>query len=411
MRIAVFDHQLNFGGGLRFITNLLIAIRKQHPEIQITFFCNQNKIIETDLNQVLIINKIAIGHLSVFDINKPNSSLFSRLVRYLKRNIFKINGVAFDFENALSLEISECSENFDLAYFPWPFFLKCPKTKCPKVATFHDFNFKYFFGVQIFGNEQTQFLNESINEWMKDTLPVVSTHFMERELLSFYPNVKRVNVVHLGSLNMYHDKEVNKEDHFPFKFLLDKPYFLCPVHLTVHKNIGNIIAAASLVNSNEIKFRLVFTGKFSEVISGKSSYFGLNTDEKRDKDVYGLGYVTDAEMNELLRNSFAVLNASLYEAGNGVGLDAWPLGIPVIQSNIPAFEEHINLQKFKAFSFDPRNVQSLSKAIEECLSNKIQRETNISESLAASRQLDWNIVANKYVKIFDEAIKHKNYAN
>ncbi len=210
---------------------------------------------------------------------------------------------------------------------------------------------------------------------------------------------------------MYQHKDLITDDEFEYKYLLDKPYILFPVHITSHKNIGNAIAATSVINQKGLKFRLVLTGGYTEHIKGKSNYFGLETGDSTEPDVEGLGYISDKQMHYLQHKAFAVLNTSLYEAGNGVGLDAWSLGVPVIQSDIPAFEEHINLQGVRAFTFDPRNANDIAKAISECFESVEKRQYFVKESLAASKKMTWEITANKYLKIFTDLTQRQINGN
>jgi len=411
MRLAVFDHQLSYGGGRRFLSNLLCALADIDHNIEIVLFCNQRNAGKSEDFKAFKKHRIVVKPLKSLESADYQKSLIERSFRYaikkIKPNYYK----ALSGKDYLADEIAAMSNGFDVAYFPWPFLMKAPETSCPKVATFHDFNFKYFFGVQVFNKDQLKFLNDSIRDWLKDTTPVVSTNFMKNELQYFYPEIKRVNVIHLASLNRYDHEQVIPDHLFEYKYLLDKPYIVFPVHVVAHKNIGNVIAAASIINKDHFKFRLVLTGNYTEMISGRSSYLGLINEDAEEADVHGLGYVTDIQMHYLLQRAFAVLNASFYEAGNGVGLDAWPLGVPVIQSDIPAFEEHLNLQGFSAFTFDPRDVRSIVKAIEECLYNVPLRESNIEKSLVASKNLRWEVTAGKYLEIFRSICQNKIHGN
>lgn len=410
MKIAVIDHQLNNGGGVRFLVNLLFGINEVDKDVSITLFCDIKK-AEKLLNISEFKNRgIHIENLNSLDIPKIviHTSIVKRAYHFAVKKI-RGNNIAtiLPVEDRLNTEIAELSKDFEIIYFPWPYLLKRPNTSCPKVATFHDFNYKYFFGAPIYSYQQLDFLNSSIEEWLEDTVPVVSTNFMKDELEKFYPRSLPVSVIHIGSLNSYDKRPLISSEVFEYKFLLDKPYIVFPVHLTVHKNIGNVIAATSIINKFGLRFRLVLTGGSTEFINGRSGYCGLSYSESDDKDVYGLGYISDEQMHFLLKNSFAVVNASLYEAGNGVGLDAWSLGIPVLQSKIPAFEEHLNLQNFKAFTFDPRNVETMVEAINSCLENANQRNINIQESLVAASKLSWNSISKRYLELFKTAIKNK----
>ncbi len=404
MKVAVFDHQLNPGGGMRFMTNLVINLKKVKPQIEIVVFCNKHKINGLGIVELLEHNHVKVQQLNATLLaNKPNGRL-KRVIKFLLKKI----GISFaeiNEEGELLQEIEENSKQFDIAYFPWPYLIPNVKIHCPKVATFHDFNFQYFWGAPVFSEQMLDSLNLNINNWLSDTTPVVSTNFMKSELQNFYPKVKNVHVVHLSSLNIFQDvKDVNNNFE-KFNFLKNKPYIICPVHMTVHKNIGNIIAAASIVNNSSLKVRFLFTGSNSAIVNGKSNYLGLDIGNMQEQDVFGLGYITDSEMNFLLRNAFAVLNASLYEAGNGIGLDAWPIGIPVIQSNIPAFQEHIELQSYKAFTFDPRDPNELANAIVECLNNKDLRKEYVEASLVASQKFKWSDIASQYLSIFENQFK------
>ena len=404
MRIAVFDHQLNPGGGMRFMTNLVIHLKKVKPQIDIVVFCNKQKIDGLGIVELLEYNKVKVKQLNAtLKANKTNGKIKRALNFVLRKIGFSFSEINWEAE--LLHEIEQNSKQFDIAYFPWPYLIPNVKVHCPKVATFHDFNFKYFWGVPIFGKQMLDSLNLDIKKWLSDTTPVVSTNFMKSELQKFYPEVKNVNVVHLSSLNICHDVKDANDNFEKFSFLMNKPFIICPIHMTVHKNIGNIIAAASTVNKDGLKARFLFTGSNSAIVNGKSNYLGLDTTAKEMQDVFGLGYITDGEMNFLLRNAFAVLNASLYEAGNGVGLDAWSLGIPVIQSSIPAFQEHIELQGFKAFTFDPRNPNEIANAIIDCLNNNALRKEFVAESLTASKNVKWSTTASQYLSIFEKLIK------
>ncbi len=381
----------------------MCALADVDSSISLTLFCDVEQATKLHGFEELTGRNITVKQLHSAQSDKPYN-LSKRAVRYLVRKVKP----RFYERKELEDEIMNVSKDFDLAYFPWPYLMKSPKTVCPKVATFHDFNFKYFFGTLVYNHDQLRLLNESFIDWMEDSFPVVSTHFMENELRKFYPNVSSVNVIHLASLNMYHKEEMLADDQFSYPHLLNERYILFPVHITSHKNIGNVISATAIVNKKKLRFRLVITGNHTAIIKGKSSYLGLENAGDEQGDVLGLGYVDDKQMHYLQHKAFAVLNASLYEAGNGVGLDAWPMGIPVIQSNIPAFEEHLQLQGVKAFTFDPKDVSSIVKAIEECLDNDEKKISFIKDSLAASVSMTWSKTATQYLKLFTSVLQKKN---
>lgn len=405
MKLAVIDPVLNKGGGIRFLKNLIFTIHKNFPSIELCLYFDIKNKSNHDVVSFFVNNGIKIKNLESFKLKTQSTKVIKRAFLYFKKKIYR--NKILDFHTALKNEIEQISNEFDLIYFPWPYFIDSPLTSCPKVGTFHDFNFRYFFGSNIFSNEETIMIDRSIKNFLIDTFPIVSTVFMRNELIKFYQPANQPAVIHLPSLNFFKEKEISIDvNNLSYNHIFLKNYIVCPVHLTAHKNIGNIIAAATLVNANKTFCRFIFTGSGTECLNGQSSYLSL---EKRmsysdDFDIVGLGYISDEEMNYLIRNANAVLNASFYEAGNGVGLDAWALGVPVIQSRIPSFDEHIELQGFKAFTFDPRNPRDIADQIIECLSNQELCNYYVNASLIASKKLTWDITAHQYVKIFEQIL-------
>lgn len=399
MNIAIVDTQLNYGGGMRFLTNLCLSLRKNHSDCRITIWCNKEKLQETGSLELFYKHEIKIEQLVQPTLKK---SFGVKVRSYIKAKL-KVRKLSYG--DRLRSQISTISSQYDLIFFPWPFFVEPTELFCPSVATFHDFNFMYFFGVPIFSSEQLNFLKRTIPIWLENTHPVVSTNFMKEEVIKFYPFVDNVDVVHLSSLN-HHQEALICSIPFPkFDYFVNGQFILCPIHATSHKNIANIISAAAVVNKvKNVKF--VFVGSGSQIINGHAEELALNTafSNGEVQNIIGLGYVSDEEMNYLLLKSIAVLNASFYEAGNGIGLDAWAAGVAVIQSNILPFAEHLVMQGYDAFTFDPKDYRDMASSILECLNNDEMRKTKIAKSLTASQKNNWQITASKYYDIFTQVI-------
>jgi hypothetical protein len=75
------------------------------------------------------------------------------------------------------------------------------------------------------------------------------------------------------------------------------------------------------------------------------------------------------------------------------------------QSNIPAFEEHLQLQGLQAFTFDPKDVSSITEAIEECLGNSDKRAGFVNQSLIASKKMTWHTTAIHYLELFTSLLQ------
>ena len=405
MKLSVFDHVLNQGGGLRYLTSLLISIKKQRPEFEITLYCDIRKLREHESYDLLEKSGIQICSITMPILSIKRKAHF--LCFFIYNLIFKGKVV---FTNPFHMKyllksIERVAPIYDLAFFSWPYYIELPKIGSPIVAIFHDFNYKYFFGMPIFDRLTTKILNENIEIWLQHCIPVVSNNFMHSELKKFYPETGHVHVVHLPSINPIfssHDSVLD-QDIIPNEY---GEYILCSSHMVTHKNIGNLISSLYLVNQERVdKIKMIITGGGTEMINGKSGYLSLEPADKKDADVIGMGYVSNEKHNSFILNSIAVINASFYEAGNGIGLDAWQMGVPVIQSSIPAFREHLNLQGYKAIEFDPRDPMSIANAITLAINDKKLCESNVNESLKAAQSNNWELAAGKYISIFEEAIK------
>ncbi len=113
-------------------------------------------------------------------------------------------------------------------------------------------------------------------------------------------------------------------------------------------------------------------------------------------------------MDALTQTARIVVSTSLYEAGNGPGLDAWARAAPVAMSDIPAFIEHIEIQDVRAQIFDPRNPKDIANKLAAILSDPQRAKNDALYSQQALKKLTWEIVAEKYSAVFDKAITEAN---
>lgn len=120
--------------------------------------------------------------------------------------------------------------------------------------------------------------------------------------------------------------------------------------------------------------------------------------------MYGLGYVSNEQIDALIQCARVVVSTSLYEAGNGPGLDAWGKGVPVAMSDIPSFTEHLEIQGVKAQVFDPRSPLDIANKIDEILLNPAQAQRDAKTSFEAISRWNWDVAAKKYLAVFDEAL-------
>ncbi len=410
MKLAVIDHVGNPGGGSRVVRALLPALKSLRPDMEITYFGNHVSIQRENMEAEFASSGIRVEKLN--SVRLVNEGMFGvkrsiSLVRLLQEKYGKyISFLSPYFTGAVHKEVEQVVNGFDLAFFPWPFFLECPKLDCPLVGIFHDFNFKYYFsGVSTFGVRHSEQLNRQMPIWLNNSTPVVSTKFMADELSKFYPDyASKLHTIHLASMSTVTTINADNAKEVVSKLGINKRYILYPTNLCAHKNIGPLLAAIPIIKNRGHDVVLVLTGPAVDVINGHACEIGVEPNFG-EQDVFGLGYVTNMQMDALIQCASVVVSTSLYEAGNGPGLDAWARGVPVAMSNIPAFLEHIYVQDVRAEVFDPRNPLDIAEKIQNILANPEKSKTDALHSQEAMNKTSWLQTAEKYLTVFDKAIK------
>lgn len=411
MRIAVIDHIGNYGGGSRVVRALLPAIRKVRPETEISYFGNpvsmQRENIQKEFHQVSIsvtpLNSVRLPSKGLF-----NLEISAKVIRYFQMCFWKhLRNLPYVLSGEVHREVEKKVKGYDLAFFPWPFLISVPNLKCPLVGIFHDFNFRYYFtGRCTYTKQQEDRLRKEIPEWLQKATPVVSTHFMASELAKFYPEFsQKTRVVHLASMSTMSAIGEQEAKEVVRSLGVISPYILYPTNMHSHKNVGQIVLALRVLRKQGYNLRLILTGPGTERIRGRACDIGVELGHVA-QDVLGLGYVSNLQMDSLVQYAAVVVSSSLYEAGNGPGLDAWRRGVPVAMSNIPAFVEHLDVQGVKAEVFDPHNPMDIALKISAILSNPERAAIEAAFSREALKEVTWEQTAEKYFEIFEESLNN-----
>jgi len=365
IKFAIFDQKNNAGGGERYTSKILSSFSKYNNELDIDYYgfeeqIKKNKFI-SKFSKINFINLTSLelrekGIFKIYKSNKLISTLQDRFKDYTAYLPSYISGnLKKEMENRLN--------KYDVVIFLWPYFLEYPEIKARKIIILHDLNFKYYFsGQSTFNKKRISTLNRSLEKWIKNSDVIVTSNFMKSEFNKFYPKFKKnLRVIRMGS---FCNLDIKKIKNYRF---LKYPFILCPSNTMGHKNISSLIRSFKLIKKFKKNMKLVFTGPGTEILNGieDNDYLKL---QDNNLSIYGLGYIDNNEIDFLIQKAKVVVNCSLYEPGNGSGLDAWEIGTPVAMSNIPAFKEHIDYLGVKAELFNPLNPIDISKKIKKILS-------------------------------------------
>jgi glycosyltransferase involved in cell wall biosynthesis len=163
-----------------------------------------------------------------------------------------------------------------------------------------------------------------------------------------------------------------------------KPYLLFIGRLEERKNIVRIVEAFELLKEKyQIPHKLVLVGKAGfryERIRDYIQHSAFNI------HIRELGYVTEEEKWELLRNADVFLFPTLYEGFGIPVLEAQSVRVPVVTSNTSSLPE---VAGEGAVLVDPTSVESIAEGVQRLLSDQGLRSGIIEKATHNVSRYSW----------------------
>jgi glycosyltransferase involved in cell wall biosynthesis len=163
-----------------------------------------------------------------------------------------------------------------------------------------------------------------------------------------------------------------------------KPYLLFIGRLEERKNVGRMIEAFAILKEKyQIPHELILIGKPGfgyERIAHKLQATSYKIEIKE------LGYVTEEEKWELLKNADVFLFPTLYEGFGIPVLEAQSVGVPVVTSNASSLPE---VAGNGAIFVDPESVESIAEGIYQVLSDPELRSGIIEKAAHNVNRFGW----------------------
>lgn len=172
----------------------------------------------------------------------------------------------------------------------------------------------------------------------------------------------------------------------------DGKTILCVGTLCPRKNQERLIEAFASLCVTHPDARLTLVGKR-----------GWNDDDimtlaRSTKNVEWKNYVTDNELDELMRTSAVLAFPSLYEGFGMPILDAMRIGLPVVTSNVGSMKE---VADDAAVLVDSHNIRDIANGIRVLLDDAPRRAECIEKGKARAKHFDWA----RTVDLFLEGIR------
>jgi glycosyltransferase involved in cell wall biosynthesis len=396
MKIAFVENMPVAGGIIRYGVNLANAIAKI-PGNSVVFYTHEQNYLS---NKALYEDKHN-SFSTVILYGTKRKIIFSNRIDQL---LFKIFGISR--ESLVKKEILEKTKDDEVVYFTCAHHSFFIPVKGKSIATMHDLNWNYIFGVPLFSKQDGIEIRRNFQKWLENSTIVCSTNFIKEEVIRFFNYQKQIHVIHLSSLSQI--KSSSNNDKSVKDLGIEKPYILYPGHLMPHKNHLFLFRAFYELMQNkdyEGKFTLVLTGGGTNYFEyAKAGKFGAEIANQEDYNIRGLGYVKNDEMDSLISNAHLVISPSLYEAGSGPAIDAWGAGIPVIISNIKPHVEQINFYDIDCTTFDPLDLNDCVNALTNTLDNIDEMRITSKKSIEKIKFNNWETVAKQYYEVFSQPV-------
>lgn len=179
-----------------------------------------------------------------------------------------------------------------------------------------------------------------------------------------------------------------------------KQYILYVGQQSDYKNIKRLAAAHQQLLKTYPDLGLILVGKKNNAIRANETYFA----SKQYKNILFTDYIPDQQRDWLYTNASAYVFPSLMEGFGLPGLEAMGYGAPVVSSNATCLPE---VYGEAAHYFDPTNVDDMTRAINDVLSNKSLRNGLIARGYEQLKKYSWRRMAEQTHAIYMESLNEK----
>jgi len=209
---------------------------------------------------------------------------------------------------------------------------------------------------------------------------------------------EKIRVIYEGYEETFQISERSLETGIVFSqtdFLSQKPYILFIGRLEERKNVTGIIRAFEKVKEKyTLPHTLILVGKPGY----KYSLIQQKIQENTQKDwIREMGYVTEKEKWEALRNADVFVFPSLYEGFGIPLLEAQSVGVPLITSCTSSLPE---VGGEGAIYVDSQNTDVLAESIYTLVSDKKLRDAIIEKGTENVRRFSWQKCADAIYSLF-----------
>lgn len=408
MKVLVWAPFVNLGGGARLLASLVEALARQ-PEIERLRLATPAAFQVNALNggrlEHVHLPESLLRRLLTGDGATARLPVWSHLRGYLRRYLLPRQTAWLH-----ARWLKRLSSDVDVVYVFWPqqqLFVPLP---VPIVCTYQDTTFLDF--PEILGSKTTAAEKARAMQWVSGAARIVVSS------AAALANLQR----HCASARddfaiIYHNILPFVPSHAPPQIDLPPRYVVYPANTNVHKNHDMLLIAWSRFRYRE-QYALVLVGEGTQILAAdwdtaRSTYWqhdrlvGLaeRLGLRRSSNLLALGYVSDAELDAILRSAAALIMPSLAEGGGSYPVEeALFFGVPVLCADIPVMREHFSKRSIEPIWFDPLSPDAIAQALERFVEHKARYQAEARAATTDPRPT-WDDVAAQYVEVFRSVIR------
>jgi glycosyltransferase involved in cell wall biosynthesis len=292
-------------------------------------------------------------------------------------------------------------EKADVIHFPYNWSFPFRKTT-PSILTIHDvipLNFReampfftnYFLyrpGIRLAGRLNDRIA--TVSEFSKQDISTKTGASLDK--ISVIPNGLREPFAE--------DKDLEAE--LAERFQIHDGFILYVGGIHERKNVARLIRAfATLVQEQDFPGKLLATGsvsgapyqeKMKDILDGVVAETGMA------ERVVFTGFVTDEELEALMRMTHFMIYPSLYEGFGMPLLEAMQVGTPVVTSNLTAMPE---VAGGAALLVDPFDVDDMANTMSKLLGDGDIRQDLIRKGFEVAKGYSWQRTSEAYLALYE----------
>lgn len=410
--------------GIFFTTYNILKELLNHPEIEVTLYCDykriwyMDKLMKTD--KFLAKSKLLEGkdicnslialftHL-IFKYQKNDTTkdnLYKKVIRFIAYRSFHI----YDKFKKENQKLAKRIKDFDVYFSSYELIPKevLNYDKIKRYLLLHDvipLIMDDFYGKM---NYSKQWMKNLINSLNKNDYYFTNSEYTKKDFIKHAPNIdgNKIVVTYVGANENFYrvtDQEQIKKVKEKYNIPQDKKYIFSLCTLEPRKNlifaIKNFI---EFIKKNNIDdFVLVLGGGHWVAFLPQLENAVKDLDEYKDK-IIKIGYVDDEDLSTLYSGAEMFVFPSLYEGFGMPILEAMQCGCPVITSNVSSMPE---VAGDAGILIDPHNDNELIAAYEKMYFDENFRKESSKKSLEQAKKFSWQSTVNKMLEVINAQVQ------